>query len=73
VIAGARATLRKSPKALLLLIEATVNPANERHTQLSDLMADLAPYDFRLVAIHDQSLWETTEQLEFFNALFIKR
>jgi hypothetical protein len=71
VIAGARATLRKSPKALL--IEATVNPANERHTQLSDLMADLAPYDFRLVAIHDQSLWETTEQLEFFNALFIKR
>lgn len=70
VISGARQTLKKSPKALL--VEATVNPANTRHTQLSDLIADLAPYGFRLVAIHDQSLWETTGQLEFFNALFIR-
>jgi FkbM family methyltransferase len=71
VIAGATQTLKKSPKALL--VEATVNPANKRHTQLFDLIADLTPYGFRLVAIHDQSLWEDTGQLEFFNALFIKR
>lgn len=71
VIAGARHTLTKSPRAIL--VEATLNPSNARHTQLANLTASLAAYGFRLVAIHDQNLWETTGQLEFFNALFIKR
>jgi FkbM family methyltransferase len=70
VIAGASRTLKKFTRALL--VEATVNPANKRHTQISDLIADLTPFGFRLVAMHDQSLWEDTGQLEFFNALFIK-
>ena len=69
VLAGARRMLTLT-KAVV--VEATLNPSNRRHTQLSDLMSRLTPLGFRIVALHDQNLWETTGQLEFFNALFVK-
>jgi FkbM family methyltransferase len=72
VLAGATRTLTdKNLRAVVS--EATLGSTNGRHTHLADLCSSLQPYGFRLVAIYDQSVWETTGQLEFFNALFVKR
>ncbi len=69
VLQGAKNILKSSVKALL--IEATINPDDMRHTQLSSLQAFLTPLGFRLVGIYDQHCYNTPPQLMFFNALFL--
>ena len=72
VIAGAKQMLA-NPTLKAVVVEATLNPDNEHCVQLLDLVAALKPASFRLAGIYGQCLWEVTGQLEFFNALFIRR
>lgn len=72
VIAGAPKTLA-SPTLKVVLVEATLSAHNQHCCQLAELIEPLQPYGFRLIGIYDQTLWEVTGQLEFFNALFIRR
>lgn len=72
VITGAEKTLA-TPTSKAVLVEATLNSYNKHCCQLAELTTALKPYGFRLVGIYDQTLWDETRQLEFFNALFVKR
>lgn len=71
-LAGARRMLADAGLRAIVT-EATFDPHNKDHTQIADLMAILKPFGFNLVSIHDQCHWQRTQQLEFFNALFVKR
>lgn len=72
VLAGAEQTLA-STTLQAVIAEATCNPHNTVHTQVTDLIKTLKADGFDLVAIHDQCHWLSTKQLEFFNALFVRR
>lgn len=69
VLSGARATLSKHPPRFLLL-EATLDPADDVHSPLIDIVAFLNTYRYRLLSIYDQVIWSRPHRLAYFNALF---
>jgi FkbM family methyltransferase len=71
-LAGAKETLA-SQALKAIVTEATFDPDDTDHTQIADLMKALRPTGFLPVAIHDQCHWYRTKQLEYFNALFVRR
>lgn len=69
VLSGARETLLKDPPRFLLL-EATLDPADDVHSPLIEIAACLSTFRYRLVSIYDQVIWSGPSRLAYFNALF---
>ncbi len=69
VLSGARQTFSKRPPRFVLL-EATLDPADNVHSPLVDIAAWLIPYGYRLLSIYDQVVWPAPSRLAYFNALF---
>jgi FkbM family methyltransferase len=69
VLSGGRETFSKTPPRFVLL-EATLDPADNIHSPLVDIAAHLSAYRYRLLSIYDQIVWPTPSRLAYFNALF---
>jgi FkbM family methyltransferase len=69
VLSGGRDTLSKRPPRFIL-VEATLDPADNVHCHLLDITSVLAAYNYHLLSIYDQAVWARPLRLAYFNALF---
>jgi FkbM family methyltransferase len=60
----------KSKEVTWILCEATLDPEDTSHTQLSVLTAYLFEFGYRLAGLYDQTQWQQPCRLAYFNALF---
>lgn len=71
VLAGATRTLRER-RISSILVEATIQPEDEDHTQLSALQDFLLPYDLKLRSLFDLNHSNINGRVAYLNALFIR-
>ncbi len=71
VIAGGQKTLSEG-KIKAVLVETTIDVSSTEHIHLDVLARNLLPFGFCLVAIYDQTVWQSPTRMAYCNALFLR-
>lgn len=71
VLKGAKKSLQTG-KINMMLCEVALSFANERNTQLSDLINYLKPYNFTLIGMYDTNINYLNQGLTYSNILLVK-
>ena len=73
VLRGAQQLL-SSGRILFVLVETGFHPGDDRHPLFDEIRDFLAPYDFRLSGIYDQTHeWAGEHSMQFANVMFVRR
>jgi FkbM family methyltransferase len=73
VLRGAEQLL-SAGRILFVLVETGFHPGDDRHPLFDAIRDFLAPYDFRLFGIYDQTHeWAGEHSIQFANVMFVRR